>query len=55
MNKSINDSKVKKKELDDIKKENKTQIAKHMLDEKIDIALIAKITGLSHEEIGKLK
>ena len=37
------------------RKENQIQIAKNMLDEKMDIKLISKITGLSKEEIEKLK
>ena len=36
-------------------KEKQIQIAKNMLDEKMDIKLISKITGLSKEEIEKLK
>ena len=33
----------------------KTEIAKNMLKENIDIELISKVTGLSQEEIEKLK
>ena len=36
-------------------REEKLNIAKSMLDEKIDIKIISKCTGLSTEEIEKLK
>lgn len=36
-------------------KENSIQIAKNMINEKIDISLISKITGLSIDEINKIK
>ena len=37
------------------KAESKTEIAKNMLKENINIELISKVTGLSLEEIEKLK
>ena len=37
------------------KKDEKQEIAKNMLNEKCDIELIIKVTGLTKEEIEKLK
>ncbi|MBR2828668.1 MAG: hypothetical protein IKE70_05505, partial [Bacilli bacterium] len=37
------------------REKNNLDVAKKMLEEKIDISMISKITGLSEEEINELK
>ncbi len=45
---------AKKYEFEQGKEEGKIEIAKKMLEEKIDISIIEKCTGLTKEEIEKL-
>ncbi len=51
----MNENKDIKEEKEEERQERQQEIAKKMLEENIDINLIAKITGLTKEEIETLK